>query len=186
MTTKVEAYTACLREVKHSLHDCRRCRIHCIFTRNKGFTAWLQSIAWLQEVRDSLEGWAAGGSIPGPKKNVTKDFLQPLMCPFGGRPVGRMRAMPHIKTYCRWGWDLCSVHFHVPCSLYTVISYVLYTFISHVLYTLSYLMFCIRFHICSYQHWHHTRATLVNGSCLQLCSLLSCKLKPWHGKIDCH
>ena len=30
------------------------------------------------EVRDSLEGWGAGRSIPGFQKNVGKDFLQPL------------------------------------------------------------------------------------------------------------
>ena len=30
------------------------------------------------EVRDSLEGWAAGSSIPGSHTNVTRDFLQPL------------------------------------------------------------------------------------------------------------
>ena len=32
------------------------------------------------EVQNSIEGWAAGGSIPGPAKNVDKAFLQPYYC----------------------------------------------------------------------------------------------------------
>ncbi len=32
----------------------------------------------VQEVRDSVEGYAAGGSIPGTVANVTKPFLQSL------------------------------------------------------------------------------------------------------------
>lgn len=61
------------------------------------------SFVWpaVSEVRNSLEGWAAGGSIPGPEKNVSKPFLARHFCTFGGRPAGRMRAMPHIKTCCR-------------------------------------------------------------------------------------
>ncbi|KAK9811236.1 hypothetical protein WJX72_000407 [[Myrmecia] bisecta] len=54
------------------------------------------------EVRDSGEGWYAGGSIPGSHKNVTKAFLQPYWHRWGGQPVGRQRAMPHIKTYTRY------------------------------------------------------------------------------------
>eukprot|EP00877_Chromochloris_zofingiensis_P000105 jgi/Chrzof1/10095/Cz04g26260.t1 len=40
------------------------------------------SIIWptVQEVRDSLEGWIAGYSIPGPEKNVGKPFLKPYWC----------------------------------------------------------------------------------------------------------
>lgn len=30
----------------------------------------------VSEVRDSIEGWAAGYSIPGPSKNVLKPFLR--------------------------------------------------------------------------------------------------------------
>jgi tyrosyl-DNA phosphodiesterase-1 len=54
-----------------------------------------------QEVRDSLEGWWAGNSIPGYHNNVTKPFLMERYCAFGGAPVGRQRAMPHIKSYLR-------------------------------------------------------------------------------------
>lgn len=59
----------------------------------------------VQEVRDSLEGWWAGGSIPGPHQNVTKDFLVERYCRFGGAPVGRQRAMPHIKSYLRFAGE---------------------------------------------------------------------------------
>jgi hypothetical protein len=30
------------------------------------------------EVQNSLEGWAAGASIPGPERNVTQPWLQPF------------------------------------------------------------------------------------------------------------
>ncbi|CAI7906851.1 unnamed protein product [Closterium sp. NIES-54] len=53
-----------------------------------------------EEVRESLQGYAAGGSICGPARNVDKPFLAPLWCPWGGREAGRARAMPHMKTYC--------------------------------------------------------------------------------------
>lgn len=56
----------------------------------------------VQEVRNSLEGWWAGGSIPGNHKNVTQPFLMERYCAFGGAPVGRQRAMPHIKSYMRY------------------------------------------------------------------------------------
>lgn len=32
------------------------------------------------EVRNSMEGWFAGGSIPGPSKNVNRPFLRPYFC----------------------------------------------------------------------------------------------------------
>ena len=31
----------------------------------------------VQEIRDSVEGWRGGASVPGPSKNVNKPFLQP-------------------------------------------------------------------------------------------------------------
>ncbi|KAI3435989.1 hypothetical protein D9Q98_002047 [Chlorella vulgaris] len=54
------------------------------------------------EVRNSMEGWFAGGSIPGPSKNVNRPFLRPYFCRWGGEVCGRQRAMPHIKTYLRY------------------------------------------------------------------------------------
>ena len=49
------------------------------------------------EVMGSLEGAAAGQSIPGYEKNVTKAFLQPLY-----RKWGRCPAAPHMKFYGRF------------------------------------------------------------------------------------
>ncbi|KAL4859226.1 Acyl-coenzyme A oxidase [Chlorella vulgaris] len=57
------------------------------------------------EVRNSMEGWFAGGSIPGPSKNVNRPFLRPYFCRWGGEVCGRQRAMPHIKTYLRYRGD---------------------------------------------------------------------------------
>ncbi|KAK9862018.1 hypothetical protein WJX84_001427 [Apatococcus fuscideae] len=55
----------------------------------------------VSEVQHSIEGFAAGGSIPGTAKNVNKPFLQPCWRRFGGQPAGRQRASPHLKTYTR-------------------------------------------------------------------------------------
>jgi tyrosyl-DNA phosphodiesterase-1 len=55
----------------------------------------------VQEVQDSLEGWFAGGSLHGTHKNMTQPFLLERYCAFRGSPVGRQRAMPHIKSYLR-------------------------------------------------------------------------------------
>lgn len=62
------------------------------------------SLVWpnADQVSNSFEGWAAGGSIPGYSHNVTKPFLQPLMAKWGGVLGPRERAMPHIKTFCRF------------------------------------------------------------------------------------
>ena len=49
------------------------------------------------EVMGSLEGAAAGQSIPGYEKNVSKAFLQPLY-----RKWGRCPAAPHMKFYGRF------------------------------------------------------------------------------------
>eukprot|EP01025_Chloroclados_australasicus_P022497 TRINITY_DN2314_c0_g1_i2.p1 TRINITY_DN2314_c0_g1~~TRINITY_DN2314_c0_g1_i2.p1 ORF type:complete len:412 (+),score=32.77 TRINITY_DN2314_c0_g1_i2:56-1237(+) len=68
------------------------------------------ALVWptVDEVRNSLEGWKAGYSIPGNVKNVSKPFLQQLWHRFDGSKVGRQRAMPHIKTFARYcGTDLC-------------------------------------------------------------------------------
>lgn len=55
-----------------------------------------------EEVRNSVEGWFAGGSIPGYPDKVRKDFLQRHYCRWGGEMAGRQRAMPHIKSYTRF------------------------------------------------------------------------------------
>ncbi|GMH40675.1 hypothetical protein BSKO_08579 [Bryopsis sp. KO-2023] len=74
-------------------------------------------IVWprVSEVRESIEGWAAGYSIPGYVKNVAKPFLRPFFHRYGGSPAGRQRAMPHIKTFVRYSgnelaWVLLTSH----------------------------------------------------------------------------
>jgi hypothetical protein len=64
----------------------------------------------VEEVRNSVEGWAAGASVPGPEKNVSKPFLQGLWHPWGGAAAGRQRAMPHMKSYTRYRWAPCDPH----------------------------------------------------------------------------
>ncbi|KAJ3286290.1 hypothetical protein HK104_009113 [Borealophlyctis nickersoniae] len=57
----------------------------------------------VENVRTSLEGWAAGGSIPFDSKNWAKQkgYMRPILCKWRAVAAGRERAMPHIKTYCR-------------------------------------------------------------------------------------
>ncbi|RMZ54985.1 hypothetical protein APUTEX25_000502, partial [Auxenochlorella protothecoides] len=64
----------------------------------------IATLVWptVSEVQNSLEGWLAGRSVPGPASNVCKPFLERYWHRWGGQPVGRQRAMPHIKTYCRF------------------------------------------------------------------------------------
>jgi tyrosyl-DNA phosphodiesterase 1 len=55
-----------------------------------------------EEVQNSIEGWFAGGSIPGYPDKVNRDFLQKFYRRFGGNVAGRQRAMPHMKSYTRF------------------------------------------------------------------------------------
>ncbi|KAL6955677.1 tyrosyl-DNA phosphodiesterase 1 [Sarracenia purpurea var. burkii] len=61
-------------------------------------------IIWptVEDVRCSLEGYAAGNAIPSPLKNVEKDFLKKYWAKWKARHTGRSCAMPHIKTYTRY------------------------------------------------------------------------------------
>lgn len=56
----------------------------------------------VDEVRNSLEGWFAGGSIPGYPDRVRKPLLMDMYRTWGGEMTGRQRAMPHMKTYVRY------------------------------------------------------------------------------------
>lgn len=56
----------------------------------------------VEEIRDSLEGWFAGGSIPGYPDRIRKPFLMPRYHCWDGSKAGRQRAMPHMKTYLRY------------------------------------------------------------------------------------
>jgi tyrosyl-DNA phosphodiesterase-1 len=58
-------------------------------------------IVWptVESVRDSLEGWIAGGSIPCPAKNMTST-IKALLHKWDAQSQSRRgRAMPHIKTF---------------------------------------------------------------------------------------
>ncbi|KDO75548.1 hypothetical protein CISIN_1g006675mg [Citrus sinensis] len=61
-------------------------------------------IVWptVEDVRCSLEGYAAGNAIPSPQKNVDKDFLKKYWAKWKASHTGRSRAMPHIKTFARY------------------------------------------------------------------------------------
>jgi tyrosyl-DNA phosphodiesterase-1 len=57
----------------------------------------------VENVRDSLDGWNSGGSIPFKNEYYIKqkDYMDTLLCEWKGLNSGRDRAMPHIKTYTR-------------------------------------------------------------------------------------
>ncbi|KAG6532682.1 hypothetical protein ZIOFF_006532 [Zingiber officinale] len=61
-------------------------------------------IIWptVEDVRCSIEGYAAGNAIPSPQKNVEKAFLRKYWARWKANHVGRCHAMPHIKTYARY------------------------------------------------------------------------------------
>ncbi|XP_074270032.1 tyrosyl-DNA phosphodiesterase 1 [Silene latifolia] len=56
----------------------------------------------VEDVRWSLEGYAAGNAIPSPIKNVEKEFLKKYWAKWKATHSGRCRAMPHIKTFVRY------------------------------------------------------------------------------------
>ncbi|KAF8410690.1 hypothetical protein HHK36_003223 [Tetracentron sinense] len=61
-------------------------------------------IIWptVEDVKCSIEGYAAGNAIPSPQKNVERDFLKKYWAKWKASHTGRCRAMPHIKTYTRY------------------------------------------------------------------------------------
>ncbi|KDP20800.1 hypothetical protein JCGZ_21271 [Jatropha curcas] len=61
-------------------------------------------IIWptVEDVRCSLEGYAAGNAIPSPLKNVEREFLKKYWSKWKATHTGRCRAMPHIKTFTRY------------------------------------------------------------------------------------
>jgi tyrosyl-DNA phosphodiesterase-1 len=50
-------------------------------------------------IRQSLEGWMGGGTIPGSSANVKQGFLKDNLHAYEG---ARGRAAPHIKSFCRY------------------------------------------------------------------------------------
>ncbi|XP_019169528.1 PREDICTED: tyrosyl-DNA phosphodiesterase 1 [Ipomoea nil] len=71
---------------------------------NKPLGIGEQMIVWptVEDVRCSLEGYAAGSCIPSPLKNVEKEFLKKYWAKWKASHTGRGRAMPHIKTFVRY------------------------------------------------------------------------------------
>ncbi|CAL9230355.1 unnamed protein product [Arabidopsis halleri] len=61
-------------------------------------------IIWptVEDVKCSLEGYAAGNAIPSPLKNVEKPFLKKYWARWKADHSARGRAMPHIKTFTRY------------------------------------------------------------------------------------
>ncbi|KAJ9566540.1 hypothetical protein OSB04_002506 [Centaurea solstitialis] len=61
-------------------------------------------IIWptVEDIRCSLEGYAAGSCVPSPQKNVEKAFLKKYWAKWKASHTGRCRAMPHIKTFTRY------------------------------------------------------------------------------------
>lgn len=56
----------------------------------------------VDDVRNSLEGYPAGGSIPYSSKTAAKQpYLTNFFCSWKSRSCGRSHASPHIKTYTR-------------------------------------------------------------------------------------
>lgn len=56
----------------------------------------------VDDVRNSLEGYPAGGSIPYSSKTAAKQpYLTNFFCSWKSSCCGRSRASPHIKTYTR-------------------------------------------------------------------------------------
>ncbi|KAJ3066521.1 tyrosyl-DNA phosphodiesterase 1 [Podochytrium sp. JEL0797] len=76
-----------------------------MFQPNSGKPKWKMALVFptVSEVRDSLQGWAAGDSIPFGNDNWMKQesYMRPLMKKWIGTRSERDRAMPHIKTFSR-------------------------------------------------------------------------------------
>lgn len=63
----------------------------------------------VQEVRDSVEGWRGGASVPGPAKNVNKPFLQPYWhrCPSQPRHLQSTSLNTVFQLTCVIAQRLC-------------------------------------------------------------------------------
>jgi tyrosyl-DNA phosphodiesterase-1 len=52
-------------------------------------------------IRASLAGWESGGSVPSMAKYTRAPGLARRLCVWGGEPVGRARAIAHMKSLAR-------------------------------------------------------------------------------------
>lgn len=56
----------------------------------------------MENVRNSLEGYSAGGSLPFSVENASKQrYMREYLCEWKSDGCGRSLASPHIKTYAR-------------------------------------------------------------------------------------
>ena len=63
----------------------------------------------VENVRQSLEGYPAGGSLPYSSKTALKQqYLRQMVYQWKAEKTGRTRASPHIKTYARVSPDKAS------------------------------------------------------------------------------
>ncbi|CAM6010721.1 unnamed protein product [Sphagnum balticum] len=69
----------------------------------------------VEDIRCSLEGYAAGNAVPSPQKNVERVFLSKYWSHWQADHSGRSRAMPHIKSYVRYH-DQCLAWFLLTSS----------------------------------------------------------------------
>jgi tyrosyl-DNA phosphodiesterase-1 len=59
----------------------------------------------VQDIRQSIEGYRGGASVPGQEKNVSKPFLRPLMRKWSSsqqNPLFKGNHVPHIKSYYQY------------------------------------------------------------------------------------
>ena len=64
----------------------------------------------VEEIRESVEGYNGGGSVPGRRNNTSKPFLQPLYHKWSSsfelsNPLHKPNNVPHIKTYFQISQD---------------------------------------------------------------------------------
>lgn len=80
----------------------------------------------VQEIRESIEGYNGGGSVPGSQKNVSKPFLRPLFHRWRSgesytaqgqkakkNPIWKSNNVPHIKSYFQVSQDSESLEYFV-------------------------------------------------------------------------
>ena len=76
-----------------------KCKNVFIFTTAQGRT--LVVYPTVENVRDSIEGYAAGGSLPYQKNTAQKQaWMQSVFCKWRSEKLGRSRVMPHCKVSC--------------------------------------------------------------------------------------